>query len=164
MRFLVFVLMGLVFSILESSLFSFFPMEFFKPDLGLPLVIYGALFFEPLVGLSYAVVIGVTQEVFSSAPHGTILFTKVTVFLLSTLFLKRELSINSRHGFAIICSIFVVIESVVYLMLLYFGKGSSANLINVAFYLVPNAVFTGFASMYMLSLIDLLKEKVYDRR
>jgi rod shape-determining protein MreD len=157
-----YVLLCLVLSILESSLLSFFPMELFKPDLGLPLVIYAALFLEPATALIVALLTGICQEVFSSAPHGTMVFTKVAVFLV-TVFLKRNLYIDSRYSFAFACSCFVLVESLLYLLLAFFARGDTSNVVNVLFYAVPNAIFTGFIAMFLRSFLDYLNMRLLGR-
>jgi len=44
------------------------PIDFFKPDLAIPLVIYATLFLGPPAGLLTALLLGLAQEVLSSAP------------------------------------------------------------------------------------------------
>lgn len=163
MRVLVYVAIAIILSLFESAMFRFFSLEFLKPDLGLPVVIYSAIFLEPHLALTVTVFVGVFQEVLSGAHHGTLLFTKISLFLV-TLFLKNKLYIDSRYSFAYICTGFVVLESFIYLGLSYFVRGDSSNLFNVLFYLVPNAVFTGFFSMFVLSLIETLNTRIFDER
>ena len=48
--------------ICESSLFSFLPVEFAKPDISVPFIIYGTFFLSPLGGLLAAALFGFIQE------------------------------------------------------------------------------------------------------
>lgn len=161
-RTLIIIFVGVLFSILESALLSFFPMEFIKPDLGLPFVLYAALFLSPPEALVVAVVVGISQEILSNAPHGTIVFSKVAVFLV-TIFLRRKLYIESRYSFAYSCIIFMVFESVLAILMGFFARGDTNNILNILVFLAPNALFTGFASVLILSFIDLLSRRFAER-
>jgi hypothetical protein len=154
----IYAIIGVSLSMLESALLTFFPFEFFKPDLGLPLVLYGALFMEPRSGLIVTIFVALSQEVLTAAPHGTIVFTKIALFLV-TLFLKRKLFIDSKYMFAFFSSLFAIVESLLYLILTVFAKGDPSNLLNVFFYTLPNAIFTGFTSIFILFLIERLNER-----
>ncbi len=93
---------GVFLMIFESSLFSFLPLELAKPDLGVPFIIYGTFFLSPAEGLLAAVLFGFTQEVLSNSPAGALLFTNVGL-LLSCIFLKNRLYIESRYTFSLVC-------------------------------------------------------------
>jgi rod shape-determining protein MreD len=162
MRLPVYLLLGIILTILESSLLSFLPIEFFKPDFGIPLIIYTTLFLGPLAGLLSALLLGLVQEILSNAPAGSILFTKLSIFLI-TAFLKNKLYIDSKYSFSYICSGFVVLESFLFLALSLLSKGETTNILNVLFYTIPNAIFTGFLSIFIFSLIEYLDMKYLSR-
>ena len=88
MRLPVYIFIGIILMVLESSVLSLLPMDFFKPDFGVPLVIYATLFLGAPAGLLTAVVLGLVQEVLSNAPAGSILFTKLSIFIIAG-FLKK---------------------------------------------------------------------------
>lgn len=161
-RTILIIVIGVLLSILESALLSFFPMEFMKPDLGLPFVLYAAIFLSPAEALLTALLIGISQEVLSNAPHGTIVFSKVAVFLVA-IFLRRKLYIDSRYSFAYSCIIFMIFESALAVIMAFFARGDTSNILNILVYLAPNALFTGFASVIILSSIDLLNRRFADR-
>jgi rod shape-determining protein MreD len=158
----IYVLTGVILLILDSSLLSLFPIEFFKPDLGIPFVIYTTLFLGPQSGLFAALVIGLFQEILSNSPNGSMIFTEVSIFLLAT-FLKSKLYIDSKYSFSYICSGFVIVKSFLFLTLSVLSKGETRNFINVMFYTIPNAVFTGFISIFIFYLIERLNSKVLSR-
>jgi len=158
----IYVLTGVILLMLDSSLLSLFPIEFFKPDLGIPLIIYTTLFLGPQSGLFTALVIGLFQEVLSNSPNGSMIFTEVSIFLLAT-FLKSKLYIDSKYSFSYICSGFVLVKSFLFLTLSLLSKGETRNLINVAFYTIPNAVFTGFVSIFIFYLMEHLSSRLLNR-
>jgi rod shape-determining protein MreD len=162
MKVFVYILIGLILTILESSTLSFLPIEFFKPDFGMPFIVYTAFFLGPQAGLITSILIGLIQEIMSNSPHGSMLFTKVSIFIMST-FLKNKLYIDSRYSFSYICGGFVLFESFLFLILSFLSKGETKNIVNMLFYTIPNAIFTGFVSIFIFSLIEFLNEKYLNR-
>jgi rod shape-determining protein MreD len=162
MKVLIYVLIATLLFILESSMIFFVPFEFFKPDLGIPFIIYTTLFLGPHAGIITALVMGLLQEILSAAPPGSMLFTKVSIFVI-TAFAGNKLYIDSKYSFAYICSGSVVLESFLFLVLSFVSKGESGNVVNVLLYLLPNAIFTGFCSMFIFSLIEGINAKYLER-
>ncbi len=145
---------------LQSSLFSFLPIEFSKPDIGIPCIIYATFFLGPLEGLVAAFFFGFTQELLSSGPHGALLFTKVFLFL-TCIFLRHRLYIESQYLFALISSSFVLLESVLFLALAFFAKGETSAIITVLKFAIPNSVFTGVLALFLFPLLERLKLRPY---
>jgi len=114
MKAALYLAIGLVMTTLECSLFSFLPTELFKPDLGIPFVIYTAFFLNPFAGLVTSIFVGLMQEVLSCTPAGSMLFAKVSIFII-TLFMKNKLYIDSRYSFSFACSGAVLVESFLFL-------------------------------------------------
>lgn len=160
MKISVYIITGIILMMIESSLISFFPIEFFKPDIGIPLIIYITLFLGPQPGLISSLLIGLFQEVLSNSPNGSMVFTKISIFLLTT-FLKSKLYIDSKYSFSYICSVFVVVESFLFLALSVLSKGETGNFMNVMFYTIPNAIFTGFIALFIFSLAGYLNMKLH---
>jgi hypothetical protein len=140
----------------ESSLFSFLPLEITKPDLGAPYIIYGIFFLSPFDGLVAALLFGFTQELLSTGPEGAILFSNIAL-LLSCLFLKSRLYIESRYIFSLVCAASVVFESLVFLAVSLIAKGETRDIFNVLLYTIPDAIATGFVSLFMFSLFEQFK-------
>ncbi len=155
MKIFVYILTGITLMIIESALFSYFPVELFKPDLGVPFIIYITLFLGPKAGFITSLLIGLFQEILSNSPQGSVIFTKISIFLLTT-FLRRKLYIDSKYSFSYICSVFVVVETFLFLTLSILSKGEMKNMVNIMFYTVPNAIFTGFVSFFVFALIERL--------
>jgi rod shape-determining protein MreD len=162
MKIALYTFIGLLLLLVESSLLSFVPLEIFKPDLGIPLIIYTSLFLGPQAGIIVTLFIGFMQEGLSAAPHGSILFVNIAVFLI-TIFLKRKLYIDSKYSFAFICSGFVVLESFLFITLSLLARGEAGGALNILFYTIPNAVFTGFIAIFIFSFIEYLNVRYLDR-
>ena len=154
---LAFVVLLMIF---QSSLFSFLPIEFSKPDVGVPCIIYATFFVSPLDGLACAVLVGFAQEILSVGPHGALLFTKVFLFL-SCIFLRSRLYIESQYLFSAISSAFVLLESVLFIALAFFGKGEAGAIMTVLKFCVPDAIFTGILALFFFPVFERLKLRPY---
>lgn len=157
-----YILISIIFMIFESAILSIFPVEFFKPDAGMPFIIYITLFLGPGTGFLATLIIGLFQEILSNAPPGSMIFTKISIFLLVT-FLKGKLYIDSKYSFSYICGGSVVVESFLFLVLSLLSKGELKNVMNVFFYIIPNAIFTGFISIFIFSMIEYLNMRFLSR-
>jgi rod shape-determining protein MreD len=162
MRKLACLAFGLFLLMSESSLFSFLPIELTKPDIGVPFIIYGTFFLSPAEGLVAAVVFGFFQEILSSGPHGALLFTNVGL-LLSCLFLKSRLFIESRYTFSLVCAASVLVESLIFLALSLLSKGETRNFHNVMVFSIPVAIVTGFISLFMFKFFEHFKIRYLGR-
>lgn len=162
MRRLVCLALGLFLTAFQSAFFSFFPIEFAKPDLAVPFIIYATFFLGPLEGLIASALFGFSQELLSGGPAGSMLFTKIAVFIGSAFFRSR-LYIESRYTFSLLTMGFVAFESVVFLALGIVAKGEIKNIFNVSLYVVPAAVFTGMLSLPIFSLIEQFKIRYPER-
>jgi len=156
------ILLGIIFSVFESSLLSFIPAEFLKPDVTIPFIIYITFFTTPHAGLITSIVMGIIQEVLSTSPNGSIIFSKVLIFLLA-LFFKNKLYIDSRYSFSYICAGAVVCESIIYILLSWLAKGETKHIENVIFFMLPNAVFTGFIAIFIFSFVEFLNIKFFNK-
>ena len=144
----------------ESALFSFLPIEFSKPDVGIPCIIYATFFLGPVEGLATAFLFGFTQELLSSGPHGALLFTKIFLFI-SCIFLRGRLYIESPYLFALVSTVFVLVESVLFVALAFFAKGETAAIVTVLKFCLPNAVFSGTVALFLFPVLERLKLKPY---
>ncbi len=139
--------------ICESSLFAFLPLEFAKPDIGVPFIMYGTFFLSPLDGLLAAVLFGFTQEVLSNCPPGAMLFTNVRL-LLSCIFVKSRLHIESRFIFSFVCAGAVLAKSFLFLALSLFSKGETKDIFNVLLYSPPDSLMTAFVSIFLFTFFE----------
>jgi rod shape-determining protein MreD len=150
------LVLGLFLVALQSSLFSHLPLNITKPDLGAPFIIYAIFFLSPVDALLAAVLFGFTQEVLSAGPAGSVLFSNVAL-LLSCLFLKSKLYIESRYTFSLVCAASVLFESFVFLALSLIAKGETRDVFNVLLYSIPDAIATGFISLFLFGLFQHLR-------
>lgn len=148
--------LGLFFTAFQSAFFSFLPIEFAKPDLAVPFIIYATFFLGPLEGLIASALFGFSQELVSAGPAGSMLFTKIALFIGGFL-LRSRLYIESRYTFSLLTMGFVVFESAVFLALGIVAKGELRNIYNVSLYVIPTAVFTGMLSLPIFSLLEQFK-------
>jgi rod shape-determining protein MreD len=154
---------GLILTTFEATFLNVLPIDFFKPDLGIPFIIYTTFFLSPLAGLITSVFIGLMQEIVSNSPDGSLLFTKVSIFVISV-FMRNKIYIDSKYSFSFVCSGAVLVESFLYLALTFLARGESRDAFNVAFYSVPNAIFTGFLSLILFSFIGFLNVRYLNRQ
>ncbi len=157
-----YILLSIILMISESALSSFFPAEFFKPDVGIPFIIYITLFLGPETGFIATLVISLFQEVLSNTPPGSMIFTKISIYLLIT-FLRGKLFIDSKYSFSYICGGSVVAESFIFIVLSLLSKGEIKNVMNVLFYIIPNAIFTGFVAIFIFSFVEYINMKFLSR-
>ncbi len=162
MRRVICLAFGVFLVVCESSLFSFLPIELAKPDLGVPFIIYGVFFLSPLDGLIAAVLFGFTQEVLSGGPPGAMLFTSVGL-LLSCLFVKSRLYIESRYIFSLVCAGAVLFESLLFLALSLLSKGETKDIFNVLLYAVPDAIVTAFVALFMFTFLERFRSRYWSR-
>lgn len=162
MKVSIYILTGFFCAIIESSILSFIPAEFLKPDVTMPFVIYNIFFLSPQAGLITSVAMGMIQEILSNAPDGSMIFTKMTIFIFA-LFFKNKLYINSKFSFSYICAGAVIAESFIYLVLSWLLRGESGKAENVLFFMLPNAIFTGFIAIFIFSFIGFLNTKYFVR-
>ncbi|HNQ46333.1 MAG TPA: rod shape-determining protein MreD [Syntrophorhabdus sp.] len=158
----VYLVIALVLTTFESAVVNFLPIDFFNPDVGIPFVIYTTFFLGPQAGLITSVVIGLIQEIVSTSPSGSLLFTKASIFIISV-FMRNKIYIDSKYSFSFVCSGAVIVEASLFLALSYLTRGESRDMFNVAFYSIPNAIFTGLLSLFLFSLIGFLNVKYFNK-
>ena len=162
MKVFVYIIVCLVCMLFEASVSSRISMDLFKPDFAIPLIIYVTFFMGPRTGLVAALCAGFIQEGLSNAPTGSIMFVQISIFLI-TAFMKKQLYIDSKYSFAAVCSGAVIVESFLFLTLSVLGKGEAGNVYNILYYAIPNAIFTGFVSLFIYSLLEYLNATYLDR-
>lgn len=145
--------LGVVLVALESSLFASLPLEITKPDIGAPFIIYGVFFVSPFAGLVAATAFGFIQEILSVGPAGSVLFCNMAL-LLVCLFVKSGLYIESQYTFSLVCAASVLFEALVFLVVSLIAKGETKDIINVLFYSVPDAIATGFISLFIFFMLE----------
>ena len=123
----------------------------------MPFIIYGIFFLSPAEGLLAAVVFGFVREVLSSSPAGATALHERRPSLLSCIFLKGRLYIESRYTFALVCAAAVLTESFIFLALSMVAKGETKDIYNVLVFSIPDAIVTGFVGLFMFDLFERAK-------
>ena len=162
MKVLVYIIIGLTCMLLESSWSSHISLDLFKPDFAIPLIFYVTFFMGPRAGFITTICLGFIQEGLSSAPTGSIMFLKISIFLITT-FMKKQLYIDSKYSFSLTCGAAALLESFLFLSLSLLARGETSNMYNIFFYAVPNAIFTSFISIFIYSFIEYLNVSYLDR-
>ena len=90
------------------------------------------------------------------------LFTNV-VLLLSCIFLKNRLFIESRYTFSLVCAASVLAESFIFLALSLLSKGETKNVHNVLLFSVPDAIITAFVSLFMFRFFERPQNPLYEQ-
>lgn len=162
MKITIYLAIGIICMLFESVLAVRFPMDFFKPDFAIPFIIYVTFFMGPGPGLIMTICVGLFQESLSSAPTGSILFLKMSLFLITAI-MRKQLYIDSRYSFAFACSVAVLLDSLFFFMLSVLARGDTGNMLNIFYYAVPNAIFTGFVSYFLYVFIEYLNSTYLDR-
>lgn len=158
-----YLVIGLILTTFEATFLNILPIDFFKPDLGIPFVVYTTFFLGPQAGLITSVFIGLMQEIVSTSPSGSLLFTKVSIFIIGV-FMRNKIFIDSKYSFSFVCSGAVLVESFLFLALAFLARGESRDAFNIAFYSIPNAIFTGFLSLPLFSFIGFLNVRYFNRQ
>ncbi|MGA3173895.1 MAG: hypothetical protein ABSE25_05635 [Syntrophorhabdales bacterium] len=156
------LLFGVLLMTCASATFSFSPLEVAKPDLGVPFIIYGIFFLSPAQGLIAATVLAFSREILSSSPPGALLFASVGL-VLSCIFLRSRLYIESRYTFALVCAASVLTESIIFLALSLFAKGETKDAYNVLIFSVPDSIATGFVALFMFAFFEWTGIRYMDR-
>ena len=162
MRRIVCLAFGLFLMLCESAFFSFLPIELAKPDLAVPFIIYAVFFLSPADGLLAAGVFGFFQEILSNGPSGAMLFTN-TGLLLSCIFVKSRIYIESRYIFSLVCAGSVLFESLLFLALSLLSKGETRDIFNVLLYSLPDAIVTGFVALFMFGFLERFRTSYWSR-
>jgi hypothetical protein len=77
--------------------------------------------------------------------------------------MRNKIYIDSKYSFSFVCSGAVIVEASLFLALSYLTRGESRDMFNVAFYSIPNAIFTGLLSLFLFSLIGFLNVKYFNK-
>ena len=162
MRRIVCLAFGLFLMLCESAFFSFLPIELAKPDLAVPFIIYAVFFLSPADGLLAAAVFGFFQEILSNGPSGAMLFTN-TGLLLSCIFVKSRIYIESRYIFSLVCAGSVLFESLLFLALSLLSKGETKDIFNVLLYSLPDAIVTAFVALFMFGFLERFRTSYWSR-
>jgi rod shape-determining protein MreD len=141
------LLAGILFLILQTAFFPFFPIQRVRPDILLVLTLYVAFLFPPIYGGILAFLMGYLMDLFSGNTLGFYTFSRPLVFFAAQFFKERFYVEGFSFQF-LFTFIFGMIEGIVILMLMSaFQPISLRNLYPLLLnYLLPQSLFTGLAT------------------
>jgi cell shape-determining protein MreD len=156
MRKIICLVIGFLLILCETSFFSLLPLEILKPNLAVPFIIYSLFFLPSVYSLFAALLFGFIQEFLSAGPAGALIFVNLALFL-SCLLLKSRLFIESRYTFSLVCAASVLFQCFLYIVISLFAKGETKDIFNVLLYCLPDAIVTGFVSLFLFSMFENMK-------
>jgi rod shape-determining protein MreD len=152
-RFVLLLLAGILLLILQTTWWSFFPIQRIRPDLLLIFTLYLAFLFPPFLGGILAFFMGSLMDLFSGSTLGFYTFSRTLVFF-ATQFLKERFYLEGSSFQFVFAFIFSILEGGLLLMLINglepvsFGNLYSSLLT----YLLPQSFLTGLAGPFLFYL------------
>ena len=162
MRTALYIFIGILLLLIETVISPHVSLDVLKPELGIPVVLYVTFFLGAGPGLVAAVCIGLAEEGLSGAPDGSLLFVTIVIYLIAAV-MRRKYFVDSKYTFAYFSSGSVLVQSFLFCALMFFAHGETRGLMNIVFYMVPNAIITGFVSILLFSFIDRLNNILTER-
>ncbi len=157
-----YIFIGIILLLIETVISPHVSLDVLKPELGIPVVLYVTFFLGPGPGLVAAVCIGLAEEGLSGAPNGSLLFVTMVIYLIAAL-MRKKYFVDSKYTFAYFSSGAVLVQSFLFAALTFFAHGETRGILNIAFYMVPNAIITGFVSILLFTFIDRLNNILMER-
>jgi rod shape-determining protein MreD len=157
-----YIFIGIILLLIETVISPHISLDVLKPELGIPIVLYVTFFLGTGPGLVAAVFIGLAEEGLSGAPDGSLLFVMIVIYLIAAL-MRRKYFVDSKYTFAYFSSGAVLVQSCLFAALAFFAHGEARGILNIAFYMVPNAIVTGFVSILLFTFIDRLNTILVER-
>ncbi|MBP1748049.1 MAG: hypothetical protein H6Q52_588 [Deltaproteobacteria bacterium] len=162
MKTAIYTFIGIILLLIETVISPHIPLDVLKPELGIPIVLYVTFFLGAGPGLVSAVCIGLTEEGLSGAPNGSLLFVTIVIYLIAV-FMRRKYFVDSKYTFAYFSSGSVLVQSGLFAALTFFAHGETHGILNIAFYMIPNAIITGFVSILLFTFIGRLNNILVER-
>ena len=162
MKTFIYITIGILLMLVETAVSPHVSLDVLKPELGTPILLYVTFFLGARSGLIATLIIGFVQEGLSGAPNGSLLFAKISIFLVAVA-MRKKFFIDSKYSFAYVCSGSFIAESFLFLALSFLARGETRGAFNVFFYVLPNAIITGFVSILLYSFIEYLNEGFLER-
>lgn len=155
MRVALTVLLLLLLMVLLSSLSALSPIKLFKPDLCVPIIIFSCTFVDPAISFFLSIASGLLEEALSSAPSGSMLFTKISLFL-AILFVQKRIYVATQEGFLLLSALSPSFQVMLFFLLSAISLGETKNLSHFLFCLIPDTAATALVSYLLLPLLKRL--------
>jgi hypothetical protein len=148
------IFMAVVGVAIQTSLFSFWPLQYLQPDIILLLVIWCALRRDFLEGGVVTLLIARLAEVHSGAPSGVFLITYMLVYLGVRL-AARLLVIPDLSSFVLVTLIVTAGAKIsTGLLTQLLGAGGFAHWKHAAIFLVPEALVNGMMGKWVFRWLE----------
>ena len=162
MKTAIYTFIGILLLLIETVISPHISLDVLKPEVGIPIMLYVIFFLGAGPGLVSAVFIGLAEEGLSGAPDGSLLFVTIVIYLIAII-MRRKYFVDSKYTFAYFSSGAVIVQSGLFAALTFFAHGETRGIFNIAFYMVPNAIITGFVSILIFTFIDRLNNILAER-
>lgn len=141
------LLAGILFLILQTTLFSSFPVQRIRPDILLIFTLYLAFLFPPISGGILAFLMGYLMDLFSGNTLGFYTFSRPLVFLAAQFF-KERFYLEGFSFQSLFAFIFSLLEGILISILMNAVQPIPlGNLYPLFFtFLLPQSFFTGLAT------------------
>lgn len=146
---------GILFLILQTTLFSFIPIHRIRPDLLLILTLYLAFLFPPVLGGILAFLMGYLMDLFSGNALGFYTFSRPLIFFGAQFFKERFYleGFSSQFLFAFVSAILEGI--LIFILMNTLQSLSLGNLYLLLFtFLLPQSFFTGLATPFLFFIFQ----------
>jgi rod shape-determining protein MreD len=154
-RFVLLLLAGILLLILQTTWWSFFPIQRIRPDLLLIFTLYLAFLFPPFLGGILAFFTGYLMDLFSGNTLGLYAFSRTLVFF-ATQFLKERFYLEGFSFQFLFAFAFSILEGGFLLVLVNGPK--PASLENLSFslltFLLPRSFCTGLVAPFFFLLFQ----------
>ncbi len=161
-RFVLALLAGILFLILQTTLLSFLPTQRIRPDILLIFTLYLAFLLPPISGGILAMSLGYFMDLFSGNALGLYTLTRPLVFFAAHFFKERFYleGFSSQFLFAFV---FGMLEGVLILVLLNaLQPVSLGTLYPVLFtFLLPQSFFTGLVAPILFFLFQKVSSPLF---
>lgn len=158
----IFLLLGILFLTLQTTVLSYLPIRRIRPDIVLVLILHWGLTVPPVSGGLHTLFLGYLMDLFSGNSLGLFTFTRPLLFYLAHLF-KGRLYLESLPSQSLFAFVFALFEGFLILTLLSaLNPGPLGNLYPLVFasYL-PQSFVTGMITPVLFFLLQKIFLRLY---
>jgi rod shape-determining protein MreD len=154
-RFVLLLLAGILFLILQTTLLPSFPIQRIRPDILLIFTLYLAFLFPPIFGGTLAFIMGYLMDLFSGNTLGFFTFSRTLLFFAAQFFKERFYLEGFSFQF-LFTFIFSILEGFLILSLMNALQPISLGIVYspLLTFLLPQSFFTGFAAPLLFFLFQ----------
>ena len=151
----IFILLACILLAVQSSLFISWPLNWLQPDLLIAMVIWAAMKRGFIEGGILALLVGHIAELHSSTPQGLFLSSYMAIFL-GVRVVTRILVLPDFQAWIKLTLVSAIAWKLFLLLLLGFLDKAELHWRYTLSHILPNAVTTGLAGIWIYRLLDQL--------